>query len=154
QAAVRRALGGPAAPAGPVVQQQKLTAGATGLFGWSVAISGSTAVVGADTTGSPNRPRAGYGVPHPPSSPLQQHGPPLTDPNGAANADRFGSAVAIWGSTVLVGASGVNSGTGAVYVYARSGGIWTPQTTLHASPSVPGGAFGSAVAITGSTVVQ
>jgi hypothetical protein len=123
QAAVRRALGGPAAPAGPVVQQAKLISGTTGDdFGDSVAISGSTAVVGADTTGPPTGgPGAAYVFTHTPGGPWQQQGPALTDPNGAA-FDNFGFSVAIWGSVAVSGpttAVGAPDKTpaGAAYVF-------------------------------------
>ena len=42
----------------------------------------------------------------------------LTASDGAAN-DAFGSSVAISGSTVVVGAPGKNSSTGAAYVFTR-----------------------------------
>ena len=70
----------------------------------------------------------------------------LSDP-GATHGDMFGSAVAISGTTVVIGAPGV---TGAAYVYEPSGGAWSLQATL-----TPTGRhhdnFGHAVAVSGTT---
>ncbi len=74
--------------------------------------------------------------------------------------DGFGSAVAISGDTVVIGAPGEDSngtgqgnnaasGSGAVYVFVRSGGVWTQQAYLKPSNGQGGDAFGSAVSIDG-----
>ncbi len=84
-------------------------------------------------------------------------------------ADRFGSSVAMTGSTVVVGApqedssgTGVNSGmqsdnsswdSGAAYVFVKSGGIWSQQAYLKASNAGPDDRFGHAVDISGDTIV-
>jgi FG-GAP repeat len=79
--------------------------------------------------------------------------------------DQFGSAVAISGNTVVVGAlaeasaaTGVNGNqndnslaSGAAYVFVRNGATWTQQAYLKASNK--SGSFGSAVAISGDTIV-
>jgi FG-GAP repeat len=82
--------------------------------------------------------------------------------------DHFGSAVAIDGDTLVIGApeedsgsSGINgnqsnnSGNdiGAVYVFVRSGGIWTQQAYLKASNPDNLDLFGTSVAISGNTIV-
>ena len=91
--------------------------------------------------------------------------------------DNFGSAVAISGNTLVVGAraagsdpndvdsyqsnhSGINNqkdnfgeGSGAVYVFTRSGSNWSQQAILTASNADPGDAFGQSVAISGDTLV-
>jgi hypothetical protein len=82
--------------------------------------------------------------------------------------DYFGSAVAISGDTVVVGApneasaaTGVNGnqadnsaeGSGAAYVFVRSGSTWTQQAYLKASNTGAGDFFGDRVAISGDTVV-
>lgn len=82
--------------------------------------------------------------------------------------DRFGSAFAVAlsddGCTLAVGApneasaaTGVNgaeadnsaANSGAVYVFARTGGAWTQQAYIKASNTEAGDAFGSAVALSG-----
>jgi hypothetical protein len=72
----------------------------------------------------------------------------LTASDGAANND-FGFSVALSGSTALVGAFGNNSGTGAAYVFVRSGSTWTQQAKLASS----GGGFGNSVTLSGSTAL-
>jgi len=82
--------------------------------------------------------------------------------------DRFGASVAIDGDTVVVGAggedssaTGVNgdetnngaSGTGAAYVFTRSGDTWSQQAYLKASNTGADDYFGVTVAIDGDTVV-
>lgn len=82
--------------------------------------------------------------------------------------DHFGHAVALDGDTLVVGAwdedsgsSGINgnqsdnSGNdiGAVYVFVRSGGIWTQQAYLKASNPDDIDTFGTSVAISGNTIV-
>ncbi len=87
--------------------------------------------------------------------------------NTGAN-DFFGSSIAISGDTVVVGAVGEDSaaigvngnqadnsasGSGAAYVFVRSGGTWTQQAYLKASNTGAGDLFGASVAISGDTVV-
>jgi len=82
--------------------------------------------------------------------------------------DEFGSSVAVSGDTVVVGAPfedsnalGVNgdgsnnnaSGSGAVYVFVRSGTTWSQQAYLKASNAAVGDRFGLSVAVSGDTVV-
>jgi hypothetical protein len=65
--------------------------------------------------------------------------------------DRFGIAVAISGETVVVGAPFV--GSGAAYVFVRSGGVWNQQQKLEPSDAAAGDLFGFSVAISGETIV-
>jgi len=82
--------------------------------------------------------------------------------------DNFGWAVAIDGNTAVVGAreagndltlmtslssSKFGNGTGAAYVFIRSGGSWSLQATLKASNAEPGDTFGHSVDIFGDTLV-
>ena len=81
--------------------------------------------------------------------------------------DHFSSAVAISGDTLVVGAeteasnaTGVNGdgsnnlapGSGAAYVFLRSGTGWLPQAYLKASNTEAGDNFGRFVAISGNTI--
>lgn len=87
--------------------------------------------------------------------------------NTGAN-DSFGRAVAMSGDTAVVGASaedssatGVNgdqtsngaSDAGAVYVFVRSGGVWSQEAYLKASNTQAFDNFGGAVAVAGDTIV-
>ena len=65
--------------------------------------------------------------------------------------DRFGSAVAISGDTVVVGIPIREEGE--AYVFVRSGGTWSEQAHLKASNPDRGDSFGSSVAISGDTLV-
>jgi hypothetical protein len=82
--------------------------------------------------------------------------------------DWFGSAVAVWGDTLAVGAriedsgaTGVNGNeadnsaldSGAAYVFTRSGGIWTQQAYLKGSNTRAGDRFGYWVDLEGDTLV-
>lgn len=82
--------------------------------------------------------------------------------------DGFGSAVALDGDTLVVGAryedssaTGINgdqinnssSDAGAVYVFTRSGSTWTQQAYIKASNTDAGDNFGAAVALDGDTLV-
>ncbi|MBL8063408.1 MAG: S-layer homology domain-containing protein [Anaerolineales bacterium] len=82
--------------------------------------------------------------------------------------DGFGESVAVSGDTVVVGAPfedsnaiGVNgdqadnsvSGSGAAYVFTRSGGVWNQQTYLKASNTGYDDYFGNSVAVSGDTIV-
>ena len=77
----------------------------------------------------------------------------LPDP-GPASGGYTGSAVAISGTTIVVGSSNDQS-TSSVYVYAKSAAGWptTPTTTLADPSPGPGDLFGGSVAISGSTIV-
>src|SRR5262245_59799030 len=70
--------------------------------------------------------------------------------------ERFGSAVAVDGDTLVVGAphhSLPAFGTGAVYVFVYSTGSWTLEAKLGPPSSSTVTGFGAAVAISGNTLV-
>jgi hypothetical protein len=117
------------------------------FFGVSVAVSGSTAVVGADG----NNTFAGAGYVFVRSGTNWSQQAEIADP-GAALDDFFGVSVAVSGSTAVVGATGANSGTGAAYVFVRSGTNWSQQAELTASDAASGADFGDSVALTGATL--
>ncbi|MGP8204686.1 MAG: hypothetical protein ACLQVK_01295, partial [Acidimicrobiales bacterium] len=135
----------------------------TGLFGTAVAISGGTIVVGDDTqpVGSTNagvvfvfeEPGGGW------SGPMTQDAE-LT-PADPANNEYFGDALAVSGSTVVVGAPGVGApfggrGPGAAYVFQEPAGGWSGTITQSAGLTPPSGAeideLGGSVAVSGNTV--
>jgi hypothetical protein len=133
------------------VQQAALTATSSIFgdeFGYSVAISGDTAVVGADGVSSDTG--AAYVFTRSASVWSQQQ--KLTATDGAAG-DQFGYSVALSGETAVVGAYGVGSGTGAAYVFTRSGTVWRQQQKLTATGGAAGDLFGCSVALSGETAV-
>jgi len=137
-------------------QQRKLTAsdGAEDdFFGSAVAIDGGISIAGAwhDDIGA-NINQGSVYIFDCGRSAQQQ----LTATDGAA-FDRFGSAVAVSGDSVVVGVpSKIEPGgasQGAAYVFVRSGAGWIQQAKLKADPPRNGAEFGSAVDISGNTIV-
>jgi hypothetical protein len=140
-------------------QQQQLVApdgAASDNFGCSVAISGETALVGANQDGigaNANQGSAYVFVRSGASWTQQQQ---LLASDGAAN-DRFGWGVALSGETALVGANhhvvATKADQGAAYVFTRSGAVWTQQQQLTAADGAAGDRFGYAVALAGESVI-
>ncbi len=164
-----------------ISQQAYLKASNTGMedaFGWSVAISGETAVVGAvneasSATGvngdgsSDSAEFSGAAYVFVKSGNVWSQQAYLKAGNTGAN-DSFGHSVAISGDLIVIGApyedssaTGVNgnvsnnavSDSGAAYVFVRSGGVWSQQAYLKASNTGTGDRFGYSVAVSGETVV-
>jgi hypothetical protein len=143
---VKRASGWPTTPTASLADP---AATADDSFGYSVTVSGETAVVGADDT-------LGYGAAYIyvkgasawPTTPTAS----LADP-AATDGDSFGISVAISGTTAVVGADGVNGGV--AYIYVLGGSAWptTPTTTLGDPATTEGDTFGASVALSGNTAV-
>ncbi|WP_157580179.1 FG-GAP repeat protein [Rudanella lutea] len=140
-------------------QQARLVASdgaANDSFGFSVALSGNYAIVGANqkTVGSNTNQGAAYAFLRSGITWTQQAR--LTANDGALG-DYFGSSVAISGDYVVIGASqktiGSNSYQGAAYVFVRGGGTWTQQARLTASDGANNDFFGRSVSIDGDYVV-
>ena len=123
------------------------------FFGWSVALSGDTALVGAykdDDNGSESGSayvftRSG--------TTWTQHQKLIT--SDGAGGDRFAWALALEGNTALIGAQDDDQGSssGSVYVFTESGGTWTEQQKLLPADGSGGDLFGSALALSGNTTV-
>ena len=139
------------------VEQAKLVANdaaGSAQFGNAVAISGDTLVVGAHFNGA-NGSSSGAAYVFVRSGTTWSQQTRL-DPSDPGSNEQFGSAVAIDGDTVAVGALGdgtVFAGTGAVYVFERSGGTWTQQAKLVSNNPQPGNALGHSVSLSGDTIV-
>ena len=137
---------------------QKLLAGdgaADDMFGWSVAMSGDTAIIGAyadddkgDWSGSAYVfVRAADGT--------WSQQVKLTAADGEVG-DYFGSSVAVSGDTAVIGVSGDNdkgSFSGSAYVFVRADGMWSQQAKLTAADGAVGNQFGCSVAVSGDTAV-
>jgi ribonuclease BN (tRNA processing enzyme) len=145
--------------AGNWSERQKLKASdvaANDEYGFSVAISGDTAVVGAylnDDVGTDSgsayvftRDAAGNWSERQKLRALD-----------AAARDQFGISVAISGDIVVVGATGNDdggSGSGAAYVFTRdAAGKWGERQKLTASDAAGGDEFGRSVAVSGDVAV-
>jgi hypothetical protein len=80
----------------------------------------------------------------------------LTASDGAANSN-FGSAVALNGSTALIGADGSTVGgntyQGKAYLFMESGGNWSQSDTFIASDGAVDDYFGAALAWDGVTAL-
>lgn len=133
-------------------------------FGFSVAIAGSTIVVGAPRAhpgGSASagavylfsRPVGGWGNAHHPTGQLV--------PTDRSSTDKFGYALAAHGPTIVVGSPGhvvgFHPGQGAAYVFTRSGRGWFgthhQQAELSTDEIAPNTQLGYSVAIAGRTIV-
>jgi hypothetical protein len=137
---------------GPIWSQAAtLTAsdGALGnRFGYSVALSGDTAIVGA--YGRNSGTGAAYVFTR--SGTVWSQTATLTASGGAV-MDRLGYSVALSGDTAIAGAHGRNRGTGAAYVFTRSGSVWSQTATLTALSGAEGDALGYSVALSGDTAI-
>ncbi|MEZ5979637.1 MAG: FG-GAP repeat protein [Planctomycetota bacterium] len=148
------------------------------LFGSAVALDGDTiavavpnedgAAIGVDgNAGDDSAPDAGAVVVFVRNGSIWVQQAYIKASNTDAG-DQFGTSVAIDGDTIVVGAkeerssaTGVNGnesddsalGAGAVYVFVRNGATWTQQAYLKASNSSPELRFGSAVDVSGDTIV-
>lgn len=143
-------------------------------FGYKIAISGNTLVVGAfiedsSATGidgqqndnSASNSGAVYVFTRDSSSVWSQQAYLKASNTGAG--DFFGSAVAVSGNTIVVGASSEDSdiagqnnelasSSGAAYVFTRVGTTWSQQAFLKASNAETNDVFGVSVAISGNTI--
>jgi len=153
-----------------IVQQWSITAPDPAIldeFGYSVALDGNTAVVGARNAD----PNVGGG-------PIEDAGAAfvytyngktwildveLTAKHPQAG-DTFGVSVAISGNTIIVGATGVDledqdeedhevKDVGAAYIFSRVSGEWEQQAVLTAHDRAEDDSFGSSVAIYKNTAV-
>ena len=132
-------------------------------FGVSVAVDNDTAVVGAfqptytdpDTSLDVSRPGAAYVYTKDSNGAWSQQAK-LTASDGA-DGDEFGISVAVDGDTVVVGARGNVSKTGAIYVFTKpSDGDWTStitETKLTATGGAADDLFGASVALYGASTI-
>lgn len=136
------------------------------VFGWSVAISGDTVVVGArgedsNATGV-NGDQSNNGANDSGAAYVFVRDGDLWSQQAYLKAsnthfsDRFGHSVAVSGDTVLVGAYLEDEGgsqAGAAYVFVRSGDQWSQQAYLKASDAFFADQFGYSVGVSGDTAV-
>lgn len=125
-------------------------------FGYSVALDGNCAVIGAyecDINGV-SEAGAAYVFERTDTGWIQQQKLVNTiDPNAG---DDFGKAVAIEGDTVLIGCPNYyfdDEKTGAAFEFVRSGGSWIQQSLLAADDANAGDEFGFSVALSGRRII-
>ncbi|MCB1636231.1 MAG: hypothetical protein KDI51_16710, partial [Xanthomonadales bacterium] len=68
----------------------------------------------------------------------------------APGGEAFGSALALTGNRLFVGAPKASAAAGAVHVYTEAAGSWTLQAQLDADDPQTSAAFGSSLAVSGS----
>ncbi len=124
--------------------------------GWSVALDGDTALVGApnaDVSGNAGQGSVYVFVRSAGSWVMQAH---ITAADGAAG-DGFGRSVALSGDTALIGANeddvGGNVNQGSAFVFVRSVATWSQQGQLVAPDGGAWHGFGPSVALNGDTAL-
>ena len=123
-------------------------------FGWSVAISGDTIVVGAWSDDSLKG--SAYVFEKPSGGWVNATETAKLSASDGVGGDNFGSSVTISGDTVVVGAYRDDGDKGSAYVFEKPGGGWvnaTETAKLSASDGAAYDSFGWSVAIGGDTVV-
>ncbi len=145
---------------GTWAQQAKLVAGdgMTGdLFGRAVALSGDTALIGANLVDAGGLANSGaaYVFSRNPATGVWAQQLPRLVPSDSATGDEFGFSVSVSSDTALVGAylagSAGKTEAGAAYVFVRNpaSGAWMQQAKLLAADSASGDHFGLSVALSG-----
>lgn len=139
--------------------EQKVTAsdGATSdSFGYSVALDGTTAAVGAQAATVGDNIGQGAAYVFTRTNGVWTEAEKLTASDGAAY-DSFGNGVALSGTTVIVGAPNAsvngNTGQGAAYVFTQSGGNWSQTQKLLATDGAASNEFGTSVSVQGDTAL-
>ena len=124
------------------------------FFGFSVALAGDTALIGAMRDDDGGVDAGSVYVFTRLESGWSQRGK-LTAPDGEAG-DELGGQLAFDGEVAAVGArlsDGNSAGSGSAYVFTRSGAVWNPPAKLVAADGEAGDEFGYSVAVSGDTVV-
>ncbi|MCP5535891.1 MAG: FG-GAP repeat protein [Akkermansiaceae bacterium] len=122
-----------------------------GAFGVSVALSGNTALIGAEGESSSGRAHV-----------FTRSGTTWTRqsmlvPADSTSSDYFGTSVALSGNTAVVGSdlndSTRGDNTGSAYVFFRNGSSWSQQAKLESTLARAEDQFGYSVAVSADTVI-
>jgi hypothetical protein len=140
-------------------QQAKLVASdyaANDLFGWTVSVSGETAIVGAHQDGHAGGTFAGSAYVFVRDGTKWSQQAKLIAPD-AQPGDSFGWVVSLSGETALIGARSDDhaGGTdaGSTYVFVRNGTAWFHQAKLMASDAAALDEFGRSAHVRGNTAI-
>jgi hypothetical protein len=148
----------------PIIQLAELTASngtASAFWGYSVAASGNTVVVGSPNAvvGSNANQGAVYVFVKPPSGWTNMTQTAVLTASDGAAGDALGSSVSIFGANIVAGAPqaaiGKNLAQGAAYVFVQPTGGWvngTQNAKLTASDGGEFSALGMSAAIAGNTI--
>ncbi|MEZ6083097.1 MAG: hypothetical protein R3E58_03865 [Phycisphaerae bacterium] len=123
-------------------------------FGYCVAISGGSMVVGANRDDQHGFASGSAYVFASTNGMWSQTAKLL--PNDPANLDYFGTGAAIRGDTILIGAHkdrDFGTDSGSVYVFRKVNGVWQPIDKLNPDDASSGHFFGRNIAISGDTAV-
>lgn len=139
--------------AGAWTEQEHVTmAGRSRGFGAAVAIEGATLVVGApEAAADGSGGGSAHAFDHDGSAWIEH----ALLPSSEAGA-RIGSAVALDGDRLVVGADSLDAGVtdaGGAWSYVRSGGTWLLEAPVLAADRMPGDGFGASVALDGDTLI-
>lgn len=119
-------------------------------FGQSAAITGDYAIIGARFDGNGANLQQGSAYIYLRNGTTWTRQDKLIASDGASD-DFFGGAVAIVGTSVIIGAAGddigANTNQGSAYVFTRSGTTWTQQAKLTADDGEQNEYFGTSVDI-------
>ena len=125
-------------------------------FGFGVAISGDTIMIGANAGTVLPSAESGAAYVFTRVGKAWNEQAKLT-PAGGAPDDNFGFSVALSGDTAVVGMPrgdvGGVVGQGSARVFTRRGSVWTEQATLTVADALPGDWVGASTSISGDTVV-
>ena len=146
--------------AGVWTQQAQLVAAnvgsSIGQFGYSVALSGDTALIGvpSDDLGDSYAHGSAFVFTRSGNDWSEQH---KLLPSDIEPVKYFGNSVALDGDTAVIGAHydtiGSNAQQGSAYVFARSDGVWNEQGKLVAPDGAAQDLFGTSLAVSGDTAV-
>ncbi|MBK8503266.1 MAG: FG-GAP repeat protein [Saprospiraceae bacterium] len=135
-------------------QETKITAfdaAFADLFGYTVAIDGNYAIVGAPLQGGFGTQNAGAAYVFQLRGGSWVYMAKLTPPWGGSFGDQFGTSVDISGNYAIVGAPRSDhsnkSDAGVAYVYATNGTQWYPVATLRADDPDNQDYFGNSVGV-------
>ena len=140
------------------VQQAKLTA-KDGMpedtFGGNVVLSGDTAIVGVIRDDDINGIDSGSAYVFTRTGTNWSQYAKLTA-NDAAAGDYFGWSLAVFDNTAVIGApydDDMGKNSGSVYIFTRSGDVWSQQAKLTAADGTAGDLFGISLALSGDTII-
>jgi len=122
-------------------------------FGINVALSGDTALIGANRDDD-NGIRSGAAYVFTRTGTTWTQQAKLIASDGAPE-ERFGIDVALDGDTALIGSESDDNGnySGSVYVFTRTGTTWTEQQKIYPSDGAEADWFGFAISLDGDTAL-
>jgi len=140
---------------GTWTQTQKITASDGQMFdnfGYSLGLSGTTAIIGADAAQIGDNGFQGAAYVYDGSSGTWTNTQKLSASDGGIG-DIFGYSIAFDGTHAMIGAYANNGYQGAVYVFGQSNGTWAQTQKLVAADGASNTYFGYATALSGSKLL-